>query len=244
MTRKLAFLHIPKCGGVSVEAAAKKWFSPAEVAPYYFPYEYKHADPSALRAYGLIIGHYDFDILQALGPSYVKGVVFRDPLSLLVSLYNHAATRPRHALYAAISNGELGFERFCRTVGGAKNIISKYLLGREEYSTICEKASGAELITSGVEIATRNLCRFDCMGLTSKMAEFADQLSGQLGVRFGPVARLNHARRDVISLESLTGKERLAFEETNAMDIAVYESIERCYEVGARGTNGSHYSTS
>jgi hypothetical protein len=237
--RKIAFLHIPKSGGVSVEQVLKKHFPSKDVAPYYFPHEYaKLGEATDLSPYKLIIGHFDYDLVARLDGSFVKSVLFREPLQLVVSLYNHAATRPAHRLHAAIASGELSFEKFSRNVGGSINILSKYLLGRPAYFELAANGSSDGAIARGVQAAKANLAAFDCIGMLDEIDRFGRMLSAQAELGALEIPKLNSSQPKRVAIDGLTQAERRGLEAANWLDLAIYDAIRKSYEAGDWRTGG------
>lgn len=227
---KVAFLHVPKCGGVSVESQLRKCFAPSEVIPLYFPHEYKDIkDQTKLEAFSLIIGHFDHDVIALLGPTYVKAILVREPLSLVVSLYNHAASRPKHALHETILAGQMPFIKFCGRVAGTKNILAKYLLGRGTFAQLAAQRPLNQAVRNVVKIAKQHLSHFDCIGMLDEMDRFHRLLSYAIGINLDPFKKSNSSPQ-TISVDDLTREERSMFESANAFDIEVYEAVRGHYE--------------
>jgi hypothetical protein len=230
--KKLAFLHIPKSGGVSIEQVLKKHFSHDTVAPYYFPHEYAKLDKAAVAVqYRLIIGHFDYDLIKQLDRTFTKAVLFREPLQLVVSLYNHAASRPAHRLHAAISSGELPFAKFCR-VGGANNILSKYLLGRSVYFELTANGLNEEVIEKAVATARAHLGEFDCIGMLNEIDRFGRMLSSAVGIDALEIPKLNSPQTKRVGIHELTPTERHCLETANRLDLAIYDAVVKGYETG------------
>lgn len=231
--RKIAFLHIPKSGGVSIEQVLKKQFRQEEIAPYYFPHEYSKIDASVDPcSYGLIIGHFDYDLARRLDRTFIKAVMFREPLQLVVSLYNHAASRPAHRLHAAISSGELPFEKFCRSVGGASNILSKYLLGRSTYFEFVANAVNEKVIERSILAARRHLAEFDCIGVLDEIDHFGRTLSTATGIDMSEIPKLNSSEPKRVTINELTPAERRSLETANRLDMAIYDVVKESYDAG------------
>jgi hypothetical protein len=226
--RSVAFLHIPKCGGISIEAILKSAFHADEVSPLYFTREFESQTSEMLGAYRLIIGHFDFDTLKLLPEQFLKAIVFREPLALLVSLYNHAASRPAHRLHTQIKSGDLPFDKFCTSAPGSRNIISKSLLGRKVYAQLT-KSDMPRKIEIGVDMALENLARFDCVGMLDQLDAFRTDLIRQLDCALPKLPRLNSSPR-AVSIERLTEMETESFLNHNQMDIAVYRAVREFYE--------------
>lgn len=235
---KLAFLHVPKCGGVSVESELKKHYAAPEVAPFYFPHEYdsiKRAEQ--LQSYSLVIGHFDHDVIDRLGPEVIRAVLFRDPVSRVVSLYNHAASRPKHALHETIRRGELQFRKFCN-VGGARNTLSRYLLGRSNFARLSRLRPRSKAIQSVVDLAKANLRHFDCVGMIYDMERFNRLLSRRTGLKLESFKRSNSSPARM-SVSTMTADELSACEAANVFDLEVYGAIRDGYERSCRVEAGT-----
>jgi hypothetical protein len=233
LVRKIAFLHIPKSGGVSIEQVLKRHFPDKEIAPYYFPSEYaKVGEAADFASHKLIIGHFDYDLLARLDRTFIRAVLFREPLQLVVSLYNHAASRPAHRLHTAITSGELSFEKFSSGVGGSINILSKYLLGRTTYFALTANGVNEKMIARGAETATTHLAEFDCIGMLDDVQRFGQALSSVTGIDASNVPQLNGSQPKHINIGELTPTELASLERANRLDLAVYEAVRKCYEAG------------
>jgi hypothetical protein len=226
--RKVAFLHIPKCGGISIETILQAAYPKKDVSPLYFTRDFTPAAIESLTAYSLVIGHFDFDTLKRLQGDFLKAIVFREPLSLLVSLYNHAGSRPAHRLNAQIVAGELSFEKFCGQAPGSRNILSKSLLGREAYALLTKSGSGDQLGTA-TDMVKRNLATIDCVGMIDNLDGFRMDLMRKLGVELAKLPKLNSSPK-LVELDRLTSAETDSFVRYNQMDIAVYRTIREIYE--------------
>jgi hypothetical protein len=203
------------------------------VAPFYFPDEYKEVrDRAKLRPYSLIIGHFDHDILELLQPGFIKAILFREPLARAISLYNHAASRPRHALHETIVRGGMPFVEFCK-VAATKNTLSKYLLGRANFERTAGRRPSDEAIGKVVGLAKQHLDHFDCVGMLCEMERFRRLLSDKIGLELDLFKKTNSSPQK-ISIGSITREELLAFEAVNAFDLAVYEAIRDYYERSRR----------
>ena len=72
-----------------MEQVLKTYFPREDIAPYYFPRDYAEVKSAEqLRPYKLFIGHFDYDLLERLDSDFLKVVLIREPLQLVVSLYN------------------------------------------------------------------------------------------------------------------------------------------------------------
>lgn len=230
--RKIAFLHVPKCGGVSIEAILKAEFPKKQRAPWYATREFASASAELLDRYSLIIGHFDYDTLSTLSNQFVRAITFREPLDLLVSFYNHAASRPGHPLHTQIIERRLSFREFCISAPGSRNVISKCVLGRRAYKDLTRGGPPRNLDTV-VEMATRNLSTFDCIGMLDRIEDFRTRLIKTLGMELPALAQLNASPKTVCR-DALTASETDAFLEHNQMDIAIYRAAREIYDAKAR----------
>jgi hypothetical protein len=229
-TKKIAFMHIPKTGGISVENSLKKAFAQDDIAPLYYPDEYDTAtEAGEFGDYKLWIGHFDYDVLMRLGEGYVKAIVFRDPLSLVVSYYNYAAYRPMNEFYERIHAGELPFARFCEEWNGTKNLLTKYVLGRTAYKKLLRYPKPDKQIEVCVSQVREHLKTFDCIGVTEDLPAFKTRMEAIIGTRLAAFPHLNASKTKVIDKMSLTEEDVAVFRKANWLDIPVYEELEARY---------------
>lgn len=232
VTRKIAFLHVPKCGGVSIETILKSGFPKKDRAPWYATKEFTSRRSEEFGRYRLIIGHFDYDTPRKLSHDFARAITFREPLELLVSLYNHAASRPGHPLHAQILDGHLSFAEFCISAPGSRNIISKCILGREVYRNLTKNGPLRNLDTA-LEMATQNLSTFGCIGMVDHLEYFRTRLIETLGMELPPMPQLNASPR-IVRRDALTAAETDAFLQHNQMDIAVYRTVREIYDAKAQ----------
>jgi len=87
---ELLFVHIPKCGGLSIEEALAAYFGEAQVMRNATIVDYLNAPPPQILQHKVLAGHVTHDAaLPYLEHARNSLIVFRNPLSRLRSLYNY-----------------------------------------------------------------------------------------------------------------------------------------------------------
>lgn len=87
---ELLFVHIPKCGGFSIEDALASYFGEAQVIRNATVIDYLNACPQHVLEKKVLAGHLTHDTaLPYLQHARTSLIIFRNPLSRLRSLYNY-----------------------------------------------------------------------------------------------------------------------------------------------------------
>jgi len=109
VVRKMAFMHVPKCGGMSIHAALKSALPPGSLAPQRFDTsifcdfsDYDLLDPvtrseiavtegerRSLDNYTAVCGHFSFKTLAEIVDPRSIATIVREPRSRLLSLYTY-----------------------------------------------------------------------------------------------------------------------------------------------------------
>lgn len=152
---KIIFLHIPKTAGSALRNALASQFDEADILPV--PDDYKEHEPEypvaedtpsygyqmtltkrKVKPYSLIMGHYDWNLVNKLGDGWQVVTLLRHPVRQLISLYEYYRGTPdadrdgSHELCSRLSfrewldteHGHMRLNQACQTLSGRRNGVS------------------------------------------------------------------------------------------------------------------------
>jgi hypothetical protein len=245
---RVFFLHVPKCGGISVDAAFRRKYRPSQVFRLEAPPSARAADAffagqdvprdqyfhvlrfrEALLAYAMargptryVSGHFAFSerIRGEIGEGWAFVTVLRDPVSRWLShyLYNRYKDRPGRHCGVEEDIEEVLVSDRGRAWGSE---YVKYYGGLRE--------DGEYRSDEAVEDAVANLRRFSAVGRLEKLDGFVAQVRDSVGLSLS-IRRKNRSPvspelKEAIATESVRARLR----EVCAPDLEVYESTEGNY---------------
>lgn len=200
------FMHIPKCGGLSVQHFIASSVPSNEIAPFDLVDFLRDARFADLNKYRYFFAHVPSYLRQVLPKPTFSFSWLRDPINRAVSVYNHTS-RAHTAPY---------YERFMRETSDFESFISHpyFRLGFVDQMT---NFFGAELhlaafddrlfmnvASNGVAAtppdrhtfarAKERMLEFDFIGFCEEMARDCQLLAGLLG--FNRVAAIPHVNAD------------------------------------------------
>jgi hypothetical protein len=226
---KLAFLHIPKTGGISVEDAIAGSFPELSVCPTYFPADWLGKTFAEVGGYDVYKGHFDMDFAATLPEDYVKAVVVRKPADLLVSLFNHVATRPNHRMHETAAGTPETFPTLLAEKS-FHNILAKYLIGRRTYKEITTSAgSRRQKIDRAVDATRRSLDTFDVIGVTPRLGDFVNRLAERLDASIKAPGWKNKSPAALVDGKALTAEQTAAIERATWLDRPIFTMAAREY---------------
>ena len=218
----LVFLHLPKCGGTTLNRIIEWEYNPLRVFsidPVLFLWSYKKLNRwPAKRLAGMQVfkGHMPFGIHQRLPQSSTYITFLRDPVERVISAYFFARNYRLHPLHRWIS--KLTLEEYVR-LSPNHNVQCKYLSGRPFVGDYHAGPCTPEML----EMAKQNLTKyFSLVGLTERFEEGLAILKIMFGWEIAKYAKFNvtKSRAKKHSLPAST-VEQIA--ERDKYDVALYE---------------------
>ncbi|MGB6229750.1 MAG: sulfotransferase family 2 domain-containing protein [Litorimonas sp.] len=224
---KLAFMHIPKTGGISLERAIMSGLDEAEVCDAYYPAEFAKKTYADMPDYALYQGHFNFDFVATLPDDYRKITVVRKPEDLLLSLYNHIASRPAHAHHEEANSDGMTFAKFVDSKTSMRNTLSKYLLGADAYKAIWNDSGKPvkDRVDEAVEQVKKNLASFDAIGLTPRLNGFASEVSKLVDREIPTPKRENANATIAMERDQLTQADKDVIARATRLDRPVFKMI-------------------
>lgn len=206
----LVFLHIDKTGGMTLRSWLASQYSTEHIRPVPCPttltmgsmnYPTTHMDLFAHNRkfthnpdHWLVMGHYDYGIVQRIPDPKLVMTVLRDPVQRVVSLYQFILREDRTFAQLNIDAHSLGFGGWARKhVGLWENAMTRQLAGVRWSSSIWHEVD--EAIYQQAEI---NLGRCDFVAVLEHLDDLIDRLS--IDFNWTPPAnrRLNTSNRKTV----------------------------------------------
>lgn len=225
---KLAFMHIPKTGGLSTEKTLLAAFGDdLRVCPAYHAPDYRGKTHADLSGYDVYQGHFRQPFAASLPDSYLKITLVRPPQDLLLSFYNDVVSRPAHALHAAANAPGASFAGLIAAQDDLHNIQTRYILGQDAYHDICEAgdAPRQDRIAEMLDLARENLKVFDLIGATPQLTRFVNALGKRLERDLPAPPRPNRNRPIALTPDSMTDADTAAMQEASWADRPLYRMI-------------------
>lgn len=224
---KIAFMHIPKTGGISIERSLRAGLSSqTTTCPAYFAPEYEGRTYADLPGYGVYQGHFDMDFLRSVPADYLRLIVLRNPQEQVLSLCNHIASRPKHKLFEQAQGATLA--ELLDNNKSLHNLMARYLLGRCRYREILETGRPPkEKLELAREEVLLNLGSFDLIGVTARIGQFIRRAQSLIDTPLPAPKRENRNPFITYSPENLSEADQKALQHASWADRPLFREIWR-----------------
>jgi hypothetical protein len=187
-SRKLFFMHIPKCGGVSISQWLRTLYDPHEICPISKDGGWR-TPSSGTAAYRLFAGHFDINFVESVDPSGIKLTVIRDPIQRVVSLYDFWRSIDLEWADTEYSEAPLSGPRYASSMSFSTFIRSEnpnILCNISDVATRQLLGSRFEMLqgepSAAVRQAVSTLSSFDWFTTTNRLSTAIEKLASKLGV--------------------------------------------------------------
>jgi hypothetical protein len=167
----IIFLHLPKCGGTTLNRLIEWEYTPLEVFsvdPSFFRWSYQRLMKAPIDNFNkirLFKGHMPFGIHRMLRRPATYITVLRDPVDRTISSYYYARSRKLDPHHRAATN--LSLEQYVSTTPN-DNVQTKLIAGRQRQYDFLRGQCDADTL----EAAKQNLSEhFSIVGLTERFDE-------------------------------------------------------------------------
>jgi sulfotransferase famil protein len=220
--KALIFLHLPKCGGTTLNRIIEWEYSPLRIFSidpvlYLWSYQKLNRWPaSRLAKMQVLKGHMPFGIHRRLPQPFTYITFLRDPVERVISAYYFAKNYLLHPKHQWIS--KLTLEEYVR-LSPNHNVQTKYLSGREFVGDYHAGDCTDEMLA----MAKENLVRhFSLVGLTERFDEGLAILKIIFGWQISKYAKFN-VTRIRLKKASLPASTVELIKERNRYDVSLYD---------------------
>ena len=220
--KALIFLHLPKCGGTTLNRIIEWEYNPLRIFsidPIFFLWSYQKLNrwpASRLARMQVLKGHMPFGIHRRLPQPFTYITFLRDPVERVISAYYFAKNYLLHPKHRWIS--KLTLEEYVR-ISPNHNVQTKYLSGREFVGDYHAGDCTEEMLT----MAKENLVQhFSLVGLTERFDEGLAILKIIFGWQISKYAKFN-VTKTRLKKASLPASTVELIQERNRFDVALYD---------------------
>jgi hypothetical protein len=224
--RCLLFVHIPKTGGLTLQAAFR-WRHrrfPSRTLRYSALdrplQEFERVPPDTRANVTVVYGHFYYGLHKHIPRECQYVTILREPVSRVVSLYNYVVRAPEHSLHELVTTSKISLDQYVRDGlsptqvenGQTRQLAGMWWPGDPDEKTLA--------------LAKSNLEGFLAVGLMERFAESVALLWRALGWRF-PI----YQNRNVTGTPPSPISEEAAalIRERNALDLELYRYAESLF---------------
>lgn len=222
---KIAFMHIPKTGGISVERSlASAVAKGTSTCPTYFAPDFDNKTFEDLPDFDIYHGHFDYAFLKTVPATYKRIVVLRQPADQILSLCNHIASRKEHALHETAQG--ISLAELLNKNTSLHNQMTKHLLGKPRFRALVKShKSNKERAKVMVPEALANVKTFDVIGITPRLNKFVQDTGKVLDLDLPAPLRENKNKFTTFKADELSEEDRKALRQACWADRPVYRAI-------------------
>jgi hypothetical protein len=220
--KALIFLHLPKCGGTTLNRIIEWEYDPLRIFsidPIFFLWSYQKLNEwpaNRLAKMQVLKGHMPFGIHRKLPQPFTYITFLRDPVERVISAYYFAKNYLLHPMHRWIS--KLTLEEYVR-LSPNHNVQTKYLSGRDFIGDYHAGDCTEEMLA----MAKENLVRhFSLVGLTERFDEGLAILKIIFGWQISKYAKFN-VTKTRLKKTSLPASTEELIKERNRFDVALYD---------------------
>jgi hypothetical protein len=220
--KALIFLHLPKCGGTTLNRIIEWEYDPRRIFsidPIFFLWSYQKLNrlpANRLAKMQVLKGHMPFGIHRKLPQPFTYITFLRDPVERVISAYYFAKNYLLHPKHRWIS--KLTLEEYVRSSPN-HNVQTKYLSGRDFVGDYHAGDCTEEMLA----MAKENLVRhFALVGLTERFDEGLAILKIIFGWQISKYAKFN-VTKTRLKQTSLPASTVELIKERNRFDVALYD---------------------
>lgn len=244
MKKLLYFLHIPKTAGTSLNKTLTSKFKPQKVYPFATYHQVFTNSKLDLDSYDFIHGHFTMSFVENLKSTPNIITVFRNPISRVVSAYNHFMREPEASFefnYFKKCNIKKALQTYpwlfsnqqVKHLGWNENILTvpKYKIpipfSIENWKEFHKNIKINEIYKKACE----NLEKLFLFGFTDRINEFINNLFVKMNWELPlEIPSQNKAKDNQITENDLSPEIIQTIEKLNEYDIKFYKHARKIYK--------------
>lgn len=235
---KIAFLHLPKTGGTSLNEVLKAYYAP-HYAAVNVPYEKgtlteilgaRGIKPSDLHA---IVGHMPYGFAHEAGETVHYVTMLREPRERVISDYFYIKRSPQHPLSAPINDGSLSLLDYSGSQHAANIMCRRLFATKDNFAKLYDlPADGLDLL----EGAKTTLDACAVVGLCERFDDSVALLANRFSWSHIPTTIRWNETPDRPRFEDLSAAERTALSSNTKADQSLYDYARNLFEASTRQT--------
>lgn len=225
-SRKLLYVHVPKCAGISVKKFLQQHYSRWRTFSVYQHGteqcdRFRRLPASRRHAFDLIVGHNAHNLVDYCSPSTVLATIIRNPVDRIVSHYFYVREQPKHYLHKIVMRDRMTLRDYVNMQ------VSEELRNYMTCSFACATQEEAARDPDGtLERAWAILRdRYQVVGVVERLESAIEALRAATGMSMPWVNTRYNTTRARRSLDELTEVDRQAIIENNTLDLQLYRRV-------------------
>ncbi|MCC9601113.1 sulfotransferase family protein [Stieleria sp. JC731] len=224
---KIAFDHLPKCGGSSLNHFLESnflWrqtFSTCGSFPRTSIEKFHSLSEQQRQSYRLIKGHLVNQLFGLISDDFLKITILRDPVDRIVSHYFYVKRRPTHYLYPRIEKEAISLEEFV-SLGLSDELSNWYTLHFSGWS----ETAASENPKGAVDAAFSSVVNtYNVVGFLDRYDRFVECLQSIANLVVPNSGGKKNVTSGRVSVKQLEAKTRDVIQEHNEMDTELYRRL-------------------